>query len=109
MNNKQSSRALLTALALSMSLSIGMQKAQAVDADSWNSLRNAIVNGTDPTINITEDINRRLVDSNQMGNISNAITEITINGNCHSLEGFTQHKRGYKSYNYSGRSDFKHK
>ena len=79
---------LLTALALSMSLSIGIQKAQAVDADSWNSLRNAIVNGTDPTINITEDINRRLVDSNQMGNISNAITEITINGKGHSLEGF---------------------
>ena len=79
---------LLTALALSMSLSIGIQKAQAVDVDSWNSLRNAIVNGTDPTINITEDINRRLVDSNQMGNISNAITEITINGNGHSLEGF---------------------
>ena len=90
MNNKQNSRMLLTALALSMSLSIGIQKAQAVDADSWNSLRNAIVNGTDPTINIniTEDINRRLVDSNQMGNISNAITEITINGNGHSLEGF---------------------
>ncbi len=86
---KKNNRMLLLALALSMSM--GIQSAQAVNVGDdlfpitrWNSLREAIMEGTDPTINFVDDIEPN-VSVNNITTINSKLSELTINGQGHSL------------------------
>ena len=95
-------RLLVTALALSM-LSVGVQSAQAVDKTvdiqgdsliyygSWNDLREAIIDQTEPdtnlTINFNGDVIRRVTNDN-ITNISSNITALTITGNGNMFQGY---------------------
>ena len=95
-------RLLVTALALSM-LSVGVQSAQAVDKTvdiqgdsliyygSWNDLREAIIDQTEPdtnlTINFNGDVIRRVANDN-ITNISSNITALTITGNGNMFQGY---------------------
>ena len=88
---KKNNRMLLLALALSMS--VGIQSAQAVDVGDdwlpylrWDSLREAIMEGTDPTINFVGDIEPN-IDRENITAINSALSELTINGNNYSLAG----------------------
>ena len=89
---KKNNRMLLLALALSMSM--GIQSAQAVDIGEWwqvpyvrwDSLREAIMEGTDPTINFVGDIEPN-IDRENITAINSALSELTINGNNYSLAG----------------------
>ena len=76
---------LLTALALSMSLSIGMQKAQAdVTVSNWNDLRDAIQNATG-IITLDDAINPGLIGNR--GSVEVGASNLTIDGQNKELTG----------------------
>ena len=81
-------------MALALSMSMGIQSAQAVDIGEWwqfpyvrwDSLREAIMEGTDPTINFVGDIKPN-IDRENITAINSALSELTIIGNNYSLAG----------------------
>ena len=76
---------LLTALALSMSLSVGMQKAQAdVTVGNWSDLRNAIQNATG-IITLDDAINPGLFGNR--GSVEVGASNLTIDGQNKELTG----------------------
>ena len=76
---------LLTALALSMSLSVGMQKAQAdVTVGNWSDLRNAIQNATG-IITLDDAINPGL--NGNRGSVEVGASNLTIDGQNKELTG----------------------
>ena len=76
---------LLTALALSMSLSVGMQKAQAdVTVGNWSDLRNAIQNATG-IITLDDAINPGLIGNR--GSVEVGASNLTIDGQNKELTG----------------------
>ncbi len=89
---RKRSKILAVALSLSMSICVGVQSVQAIDIGGYGAftdLQKAIVNGTDPIIkiNITGNIDRRLMDSAELGQINPALSRLDIYGNKHSLTG----------------------
>ena len=87
---RKRSKILAVALSLSMSICVGVQSVQAIDIDGYDAftdLQKAIVSGTDPIINITGNIDRRLMDSDELGQINPELKRLDIYGNKNSLKG----------------------
>ena len=87
---RKRSKILAVALSLSMSICVGAQSAKAINvggSDAFTDLQKAIVNGIDPIINITGNINRRLVDDDELGQINPELKRLDIYGNKNSLTG----------------------
>ena len=87
---RKRSKILAVALSLSMSICVGVQSVQAIDIGGYGAftdLQKAIVRGTDPIINITGNIDRRLMDSAELGQINPKLKRLDIYGNKHSLTG----------------------
>ncbi len=89
---RKRSKILAVALSLSMSICVGAQSAKAINvggSDAFTDLQKAIVNGTDPItiINITGNIDRRLVDNDELGQINPELKRLDIYGNKNYLKG----------------------
>ena len=87
---RKRSKILAVALSLSMSICVGVQSVQAIDIGGYGTftdLQKAIVSGTDPIINITDNIDRRLGDSAELGQINSDLKILDISGNRYSLTG----------------------
>ncbi len=87
---RKRSKILAVALSLSMSICVGAQSAKAINVGGYGAftdLQKAIVNGIDPIINITGNIDRRLMDSAELGKINPDLSILDISGNRYSLTG----------------------
>lgn len=87
---RKRSKILAVALSLSMSICVGAQSVKAIDVGGYGAftdLQKAIASGPDSIINITGNIDRRLLDSAELGQINPALKILDISGNRYSLTG----------------------
>ena len=87
---RKRSKILAVALSLSMSICVGAQSAKAINvggSGAFTDLQKAIASGMDSEINITGNINRRLIDNDELGQINPALKILDISGNRYSLTG----------------------
>ncbi len=88
--HKRRCKLLSVALSLSMSICVGAQSAKAINvggSGAFTDLQKAIASGMDSEINITGNINRRLIDNDELGQINPALKILDISGNRYSLTG----------------------
>ena len=87
---RKRSKILAVALSLSMSICVGAQSAKAINvggSGAFTDLQKAIASGMDSEINIIGNINRRLIDNDELGQINPDLSILDISGNRYSLTG----------------------